>query len=294
MKRQFLAIPLLLIAFLFSSAKSVGAITSCDPGTGSPCTICTYDIASNTCKVSSSSTCTYSNYLDNSSFCTDQDPSTCMAREGSNFGDCLPTPTATVTITPTGTVTITPSISPPGTYCFRCNTLSTGCDSILISSGASLCQYYDREVCESACSGQTTVMYSCKNNSCTEDQYGTYDSPNCDGTCNNYPVGKNEVFCITGDKDSGIMTAIGCINTADTNSFIASILRVATGIGGGLALAMILYGVFIVTTSAGIPDKLKAGSEIITSAIIGLIFILLSVVLLNIIGINILGLPGLS
>ena len=55
-----------------------------------------------------------------------------------------------------------------------------------------------------------------------------------------------------------------------------------------------LYGVFIVTTSAGIPDKLKEGSEIITSAIAGLIFVLLSVFLLNLIGINILGLPGLT
>ncbi|HAN22656.1 TPA: hypothetical protein DCP77_02655, partial [Candidatus Collierbacteria bacterium] len=78
------------------------------------------------------------------------------------------------------------------------------------------------------------------------------------------------------------------------NDLITSILRLATGLGGGIALALILYGVFIVTTSAGMPDKLKAGSEIITSAVIGLIFILLSIFLVNLIGINILGIPGLS
>lgn len=93
-----------------------------------------------------------------------------------------------------------------------------------------------------------------------------------------------------------VETAIGCISTkADgANSFFGSIIKIAVGLGGGLALILMLYGVFIVTTSAGIPDKLKSGSEIITSAIAGLIFILLSVFLLNLIGINILGLPGLA
>ncbi len=93
-----------------------------------------------------------------------------------------------------------------------------------------------------------------------------------------------------------IETAIGCISTkADgANSFFGSIIKIAVGLGGGLALTLMLYGVFIITTSAGIPDKLKEGSEIITSAIAGLIFILLSVFLLNLIGINILGLPGLA
>ncbi len=101
-------------------------------------------------------------------------------------------------------------------------------------------------------------------------------------------------YCTAGDPTSGVKTAIGCINATDPNGLVTTILRIATGIGGGLALALILYGTFIVTTSAGMPDKLKAGSEIITSAIIGLIFILLSVFLVNLIGINILGIPGLS
>jgi len=101
-------------------------------------------------------------------------------------------------------------------------------------------------------------------------------------------------FCIQGDESSGINTALGCIKVGSGNDLITSILRLATGLGGGIALALILYGVFIVTTSAGMPDKLKAGSEIITSAVIGLIFILLSIFLVNLIGINILGIPGLS
>jgi len=97
-----------------------------------------------------------------------------------------------------------------------------------------------------------------------------------------------------------IQTALGCINTnflPTTNnpggSFITSVLRLSVGLGGGIALLLMLYGTFIVTTSAGIPDKLKAGREIITSAIVGLIFIILSIFLMQLIGVSILGLPGL-
>ena len=99
--------------------------------------------------------------------------------------------------------------------------------------------------------------------------------------------------CANGQE---IETAIGkiCTSADAADGFFASIIKIAVGLGGGLALILMLYGVFIVTTSAGIPDKLKEGSEIITSAIAGLIFILLSVFLLNLIGINILGLPGLT
>lgn len=94
--------------------------------------------------------------------------------------------------------------------------------------------------------------------------------------------------------DADIRTAVGCIST-DFNSggLINSILTLAVGVGGGIALLLMLYGTFIITTSAGIPDKLKAGKEIITSAVIGLVFIILSIVLMELIGVSILGLPGL-
>lgn len=104
-------------------------------------------------------------------------------------------------------------------------------------------------------------------------------------------------YCTPGNPASGINTALGCISTKaepGSGSFFESLIKIAVGLGGGLALVLMLYGVFIVTTSAGMPDKLKEGSDVITSAITGLIFIILSVFLLNFIGINILGLPGLS
>ena len=100
----------------------------------------------------------------------------------------------------------------------------------------------------------------------------------------------------TGCGTNEVNTALGCISTSvDTtgNSFFGSV-RYPHGQGFMAQISMMLYGVFIVTTSAGIPDKLKEGQEVITSAVSGLIFIILSVFLLNLIGINILGIPGLS
>ncbi len=105
------------------------------------------------------------------------------------------------------------------------------------------------------------------------------------------PVNAASLWCI---DNKSIHTAIGCIST-DINSggFLRTILLTSVGIGGGLALILMIYGIFIITTSSGIPDKLKQGQEIISSAIIGLIFIILSIVMMNLIGVQLLGLPGL-
>jgi hypothetical protein len=62
------------------------------------------------------------------------------------------------------------------------------------------------------------------------------------------------------------------------------------GIGGGIAFLLIIYGGFLVMTSTGDPKRLQAGQELLTSAIGGLILLILSMFILNVIGINVLGL----
>lgn len=90
-----------------------------------------------------------------------------------------------------------------------------------------------------------------------------------------------------------VNTALGCISTnVESGGFINTLLQLAIGLGGIIALLLILGGVFIITTSAGIPDKLNQGKELITSAISGLLFIILSIFLLNLIGIKLLSIPG--
>jgi len=100
---------------------------------------------------------------------------------------------------------------------------------------------------------------------------------------------ENDPTCTTSSGEDGIDTAIGCIPIEDTNAFIGFILRWAIGIGGGIAFLLIIYAAFMTMTSQGNPERLKAGQELLTSAIAGLIMLIFSIFILNLIGVNILG-----
>jgi len=98
---------------------------------------------------------------------------------------------------------------------------------------------------------------------------------------------------ITPCGEEGIETSIGCVSTNPTTLF-ASILRLAIGLAGGIAFLLILFGGIRILTSAGNPEALNQGREIVTSAIAGLILIIFSVFILRFIGIDILAIPGFS
>jgi len=87
-----------------------------------------------------------------------------------------------------------------------------------------------------------------------------------------------------------VPTGIGCVPT-DPTDFVEYILTVAIGISSGIALLLLIGGAFKVLTSSGDPKAIMSGKETITSAIAGLLLILLSVTILNIIGIKILNIP---
>jgi hypothetical protein len=95
--------------------------------------------------------------------------------------------------------------------------------------------------------------------------------------------------CVTNKK--GAWTALGCIPT-DPSQLISQILGIGIGIGGGVAFLLILFGGFQVLTSAGNPEHLNAGKELITSAIIGLLIIIFSLFILQFIGFKIFAIPG--
>ncbi len=86
-------------------------------------------------------------------------------------------------------------------------------------------------------------------------------------------------------------TAIGCIPT-DAGGLFGKFFTLGIGIAGGIAFLLILFGGFQILTSAGNPEQLTAGRELIGSAVAGLLMIIFSVFLLKLIGLNILGLPG--
>jgi len=100
-----------------------------------------------------------------------------------------------------------------------------------------------------------------------------------------------DIFC---SGNNGINTALGCIPINDTSSLISWFFNHIIGIVGGLALLIAAFGAIQIITSAGNPDKVKAGQELITSAITGLLFVIFSLFLLRFIGVDILQLPGLT
>jgi hypothetical protein len=89
--------------------------------------------------------------------------------------------------------------------------------------------------------------------------------------------------------DGGLNTAIGCLSFSSETSLASSFIRWGIGIGGGIAILMIIYAGFIITTSSGDPKRLQGGKEILGAAIGGLILLIFSVFILRLIGVNILG-----
>ncbi len=93
----------------------------------------------------------------------------------------------------------------------------------------------------------------------------------------------------------GAWTAIGCFGGGGTpNDFVASFIKLGTGLGGGVAFLLILFSGFQRITSAGNPEKLHEAKDLMTAAISGLLLIIFSVFLLRLVGVDILQLPGFS
>jgi hypothetical protein len=90
-----------------------------------------------------------------------------------------------------------------------------------------------------------------------------------------------------------INTALGDIST-DPQEFTKSVFGIVLGLGGGIALILIIMSGYKFMASQGNPEKTKEASEQLTSAIIGLLFIILSFVILQVIGVDILQIPGFS
>lgn len=97
--------------------------------------------------------------------------------------------------------------------------------------------------------------------------------------------------CILQDK---YYSAIGCI-PFNLDQFINEfLLNRLIGLAGIFAFFCIIYASFMMQSSQGNQEKLKKAQELLTSCIMGLIFIIFSVFILKLIGVDILKLPGLK
>lgn len=98
--------------------------------------------------------------------------------------------------------------------------------------------------------------------------------------------------CIKCLAEGRAYTAIGCVPT-DISALLKDYIFVyGLGIAGGIAFLLMLFGGFTILSSAGNPENVAKGKEMITSAIAGLLIIIFSVFILRIIGVDILRIPG--
>jgi hypothetical protein len=170
-----------------------------------------------------------------------------------------------------------------------CRVASNNCDSgytAICSAGTQQCNGS-----ASSCTCASTTNCVAHSGSCnhTLPCCTTGDSCSTNNICEGGTISAPSPLC-----GGGVSTAIGCIPIFSQNDFLAFILRWAVGIGGGIAFLLMIYAGFMIMTAAGNPERLKAGQELLTSAISGLILLIFSVFILKFIGVDILGLCNLG
>jgi hypothetical protein len=93
------------------------------------------------------------------------------------------------------------------------------------------------------------------------------------------------------DKCLVFGTATGGINTTP-EGIITSLLTLLLSISGGIALIIIIYAGYTIMIARGDPEKLQHAKDLLTSAIIGLLFLIFSIVILEVLAVDILQIPG--
>lgn len=88
-------------------------------------------------------------------------------------------------------------------------------------------------------------------------------------------------------------TAVGSWS-ADPVKAIQTLFGLVLSLVGIVALSVIIYAGYRIMTSQGNPERLQAAREMLTAAIVGLLFSIFSLVILQTIGVDILHIPGFS
>ncbi len=92
-------------------------------------------------------------------------------------------------------------------------------------------------------------------------------------------------------KCAEVKTGILDIDTRP-EKFVGSIMGLILGLSGGIAVLLIIVSGYRLMASQGNPEKVQGAKESLTSAIVGLLFIIFALVILQVIGVDILQLPG--
>jgi len=101
--------------------------------------------------------------------------------------------------------------------------------------------------------------------------------------------------CITGPSGfcNQVDTGLGTIQV-QPGAIVGSILSLLLGISGGVAVILIMFAGYRIIFSNADEERMKGAREMLTSAIVGLLFIIFSVIILRVIGVDILHLPGIK
>lgn len=95
------------------------------------------------------------------------------------------------------------------------------------------------------------------------------------------------------DNEKSCSTALGDIST-DPQGFVGRIFGILLSLAGGVAIILIIISGYRLMASGGNPEKVQQAREQLTSAIIGLLFVIFSLSILQFIGVDILHIPGLT
>jgi hypothetical protein len=109
-------------------------------------------------------------------------------------------------------------------------------------------------------------------------KYATSDCTACDKTCNN-----DTASCQKAGSSSGSSELPNPLGIKDLNTMIARLINFVLSFVGSISLLMFLYGGIIWMTSAGAPDKVKKGRDIIVWSVIGLAVVFSSYILVRLV-----------
>lgn len=145
--------------------------------------------------------------------------------------------------------------------------------------------------CNSPEACQTDQSAETKFDLCEQIGKGTPAFDKCMRCVNGEDVAGTAALANAPEVPEGIWTAVGCIKN-DPQTIVEVVIKIGLGVAGGVALLIILAAGFALSTSQGDAKKTAEAKEMITSAVIGIIFIIMSITILEFIGVKIFHIPG--
>lgn len=227
---------------------------------------------------------------------------------------CVPAPCNTHNDCPSGFTCTQGVMGTPKTCVYTATTCTNGQDPVMCKKNEDCCE---GSTCTPQSMGTSKCVFTattCVNgrdptrcdrpgeqSNCCEGKICTENSltpPTCqasDQKRSNIPL---NIPCVPNTNGDGYLCDTGLgfglqIRT-DPAGFVQSIFGILLSISGSIALVLIIISGYQLMVSRANPEKIQAAKERLTSAIIGLLFIILSLVILQVIGVDLLKIPGFN